>query len=102
MTKKPGMYRRLAKNGVVCSPNKSFVGQRNGSLVLQDEWSEEERLVQDFDLIVFAGYRVAKNKLSDLISDLEPELETHLVGDRAAPRLLRDAVAQGVRTGNSV
>jgi hypothetical protein len=41
VTNKPGMYRRLAKNGVVCSPNKIFVGQRNGSLVLQDEWSEE-------------------------------------------------------------
>jgi len=102
VTNKPGMYRRLARNGVVCSPNQVLVGQRNGSLVLRDEWSEEEWLVQGADLIVFAGYRIAESKLRDLISDVVPELETHLVGDSAAPRLLRDAVADGVRVGNSV
>ena len=102
VTNKPPMSRRLARNGVVCSPNQILVGQRNGTLVLRDEWSEEERLVQDVDLIVFAGYRIAESKLRDLISEVEPGIETYLIGDSAAPRLLRDAVAEGVRAGNSV
>ena len=102
VTNKPGMYRRLARNGVVCRPNQILAGSREGTLVLRDAWSDEQRLVQDMDLIVFAGHRMSENKLGDLISKAQPELKTHLVGDVAAPRLIRDAVADGVRAGNAV
>lgn len=102
VTNKPGVYRRLAANGVVCSSNQILVGQREGALLLRDAWSDAERLVEDAEVIVFAGHRASRTELGELLYDSLPKLEVHLVGDGAAPRLLRDAVADGTRAGNAV
>lgn len=102
VTNQPSMYRSLADNGVECFPNQLFGGQRHGALVLRDAWSEREWLADDVDLIVFAGHRVAVSELRDTLLEAKPDLEVHLVGDGVAPRLLRDAVTDGVRAGNLV
>jgi len=102
MVNKPPAYRRLARNGVVCTPNQILIDQREGTLVLRDAWSEHERLVGDVDLIVFAAHQVAEDEYADLLSERKPDLEVHLVGDCVAPRSLQDAVAEGVRAGNSI
>jgi hypothetical protein len=99
---KPPMYRRLAKNGVVCIPNQILAGQRDGNLLLRDAWSDQERVIRGCDLVVFVGYRVAASELFDSLSETEPGLELHLIGDAVAPRLLNDAVLEGVRAGNAV
>lgn len=102
MVNEPAMYRRLAKNKVLCTPNQVLAGQREGALLLRDMWSDEERAVQDVDLIVFAGHRVAEDKIADSLSATQSELDVHLIGDSVAPRLLRDAIAEGTRAGNTI
>jgi hypothetical protein len=70
--------------------------------VLKDADSDEERAVEDVDLILFVGYQAAVSKLRDQVCDARPDLEVHLVGDSISPRRLADAVLEGVRTGNAV
>lgn len=102
VTNKPSMYRRLAKNGVVQLPNQILAGQQDGDLLLRDVWSEEQRVIQDVDLIVFAGHQETIDGLQDALSDAEPDIDVHLLGDSVAPRLIRDAVHEGVRVGNAI
>ena len=102
VTNKPSMYRRLAKNGVVQLPNQILAGQQDGDLLLRDVWSEEQRVIQDVDLIVFAGHQETIDGLQDALSDAEPDIDVYLLGDSVAPRLIRDAVHEGVRVGNAI
>lgn len=101
-TQQPAMYRRLAKNSVVLSPNQELMGKRNRRLLLRDAWSGRERTVEDVDLVVFVGYQEAESGLFEALRDSAPELELRLVGDAVAPRRLHDAVLEGVRAGNAV
>ena len=101
-TTKPSIYRALAKNNVICTPNQYLVSQREGNLILRDAWSDIEREVRDVDLIIFAGFRNAVSYLRDELLEKKPDLDVFLVGDSVAPRMLRDAVAEGARAGNRV
>ena len=103
VTQRPNIYRRMAKNGVVLSPNQALADRRNGEgLVLKDAFSDEERVVRDADLILFVGYQASVDGLGESLSEARPALEVHLVGDGVAPRRLADAVREGVRAGNAV
>jgi 2,4-dienoyl-CoA reductase-like NADH-dependent reductase (Old Yellow Enzyme family) len=103
VTQRPNVYRRMAKNGVVLSPNQSLADRQNSEgPVLKDAFSDEERVVRDADLVVFVGYQASVDGLADSLSEARPGLEVHLVGDGMAPRLLADAVREGVRAGNAV
>ena len=101
-TQRPAMYRRLAINGVVLSPNQLLVGPRDGRLLLRDVWSGRERMVDEADLLVFVGYQAAESELFELLTEAAPDLEVHLVGDAVAPRRLNDAVSEGVRVGSTI
>jgi len=101
-TQKPAMYRRLAKSGVVLSPNQLLIGNRNGRLLLRDVWSDRERIVDEADLLVFVGYQAAETGLFEQLAESVSDLEIHLVGDALAPRRLSDAVLEGVRVGNII
>ena len=96
---KPELYRLLAKNDVILSPNQTLVGQRNQCLLLGDVWSGCERVVKDADMIVFVGYQKAQDELYQQLLNAAPNLDIHLIGDAIAPRRLSDAVAEGVRIG---
>jgi 2,4-dienoyl-CoA reductase-like NADH-dependent reductase (Old Yellow Enzyme family) len=101
-TQKPAMYRRLAKNGVVLSPNQLLIGTQNGRLLLRNVWSGRERIVDEADLLVFVGYQAAESGLFEQLAESTPDLEVHLVGDAVAPRRLSDAVLEGVRAGRTI
>jgi hypothetical protein len=100
-TQQPAMMRRLARNGVVTSPNQLLQPQEGGKLVLRHAWSDAERAV-DADLLVFVGYRRAVSGLEDVLEAARPDLEVRMVGDCVAPRRLHDAVAEGVRAGRAI
>jgi 2,4-dienoyl-CoA reductase-like NADH-dependent reductase (Old Yellow Enzyme family) len=103
VTQRPNVYRRMAKNGVVCSPNQALADRQNGEdLVLKDAHSDEERVIRDADLILFVGYQASVDGLVETLSGARPALEVHQVGDGVAPRRLADAVLEGVRAGNAV
>jgi N,N-dimethylglycine/sarcosine dehydrogenase len=99
---KPATFRRLAKNDVVLSPNQLLAGQRDGHLLLSDEWSGRKRVVEEADLIVFVGYQAAEDTLFEPITNASPDIEVHVVGDAVAPRRLNDAVLEGVRVGSTI
>ena len=99
---KPATFRRLAKNDVVLSPNQLLAGQRDGHLLLSDEWSGRKRVVEEADLIVFVGYQAAEDTVFEAITNASPDIEVHVVGDAVAPRRLNDAVLEGVRVGSTI
>lgn len=102
LTNRPEMYKSLAKNNVICTPNKDLVGHREGALVLQDTWSKTKHEIINADLIVFAGFRVSINKLEDEIRSKKPNLNIEVIGDSYAPRTMSEAIAEGVQIGNKI
>ncbi len=65
---------------------------------LRNAWTDQVRTVNDVDLIVFSGYRLAEDRLLAPFAE-RTGLEVHPVGDCRAPRMLRNAVSEGVRVG---
>lgn len=97
---KPEMYRLLGENNVKLSSNQQLAGQKDGYLLLNDVWSEDERVVDEVDLVVFVGYQVAEDTLYEQIKKVIPELSVQIIGDAIAPRRLSDAISEGVRIGS--
>lgn len=98
----PSMYRQLSANNVVWSPNQRLVDSEGSSVFLRNHWSEEERSLDDIDLVIFVGYRQARSQLYASLQDTDASFGIHQVGDCLAPRRLLDATADGVRAGNAV
>ena len=100
---KPAIFRRLAEAGVICTASHILIEPGNTGLVrLRDIWTDRIRILKDVDVVVFTGYRVAETWLSEELRAARPELELHVVGDGRAPRMLRNAVAEGARAGAAV
>lgn len=99
---KPAIQRRLADEQVVISPHHYLMHQEAGAIRLRDSWSDRVRVVADVDLAIVAGYRLAQSGMADRLRAAHSELDIHLVGDCRAPRLLRNAISEGVRAGASV
>ena len=97
---KPAIFKRLADSRVVCRPHLYLVGPRDGALCFRDSWSGRTDAVAEADLVVFAGHREAQAGLAEELRAARPELELLLAGDCRAPRMLRNAVSEGVRAGS--
>ncbi|WP_408011193.1 FAD-dependent oxidoreductase [Pseudalkalibacillus sp. A8] len=101
-TNKPSMYRSLAKNGVKWTANQILQGERNGTLVIRDAWSDVKHVIEDVDLIVFAGFSKSNNNLEEQFIKRNLGIEVFVIGDSIAPRTISEAVAEGVRIGNKI
>ncbi|TRM10570.1 FAD-dependent oxidoreductase [Lentibacillus cibarius] len=99
---KPELYRLLAENQVVLSPNQQLAGQKDGHLLLRDVWSGNERRVDDVDLVIFVGYQTAEDTLYEQVKQADPQVDVHMIGDAIAPRRLSDAISEGVRIGSTL
>ncbi|HLR63047.1 MAG TPA: FAD-dependent oxidoreductase [Lentibacillus sp.] len=97
---KPELYRLLAENQVVLSPNQQLAGQKDGYLLLNDVWSGNKRLADEADLVVFVGYQTAEDALYEQMKQADPQLNVQIIGDAIAPRRLSDAISEGVRIGS--
>lgn len=96
---KPAIQRRLAETQVKVSPHLYLVPQEAGSIRLRDSWSERVRTLSDNDVVIIAGYRLARARVAERLASIRPHLEVHLAGDCRAPRLLRNAISEGARAG---
>jgi hypothetical protein len=65
-----------------------------------DTRKELVHLLDDDITVRLAGYRGAQTLVVDEIRKARPELEMHVIGDCLSPRLLRNAVVDGVRFGS--
>ena len=99
---KPATFRRLAQTGVVCTPHHYLIEQQEGALRWRDSWSDRITTMEGATHAIFAGYRIAQTSLAQALLGTRPELEVHQAGDCRAPRVLRNAVSEGVRAGSSV
>nr|WP_263327069.1 FAD-dependent oxidoreductase [Neobacillus sp. Marseille-Q6967] len=101
-TQLPAMMRRLARNEVICTPNQEIDLDEKANLLLKGVWSDEIRKVENFDYIIFVGYRKANTDLYDVLKASVLKDKLHLAGDALAPRRYFDAVTEGVRIGNQI
>ncbi|MBD1382966.1 oxidoreductase [Metabacillus arenae] len=101
-TNQPSMYRSLAKNGVIYHANQLLHGVRDGTIVIQDAWSEQQRTADDMDLIVFAGFSKSNIDLAEELKIRKLGIDVHIIGDSVTPRTMSDAVSEGVKLGNKI
>jgi hypothetical protein len=65
-------------------------------------WSGRERPLDRFDLVVFAGFPVARDALADELVERLGEDRVRAAGDCRAPRRIHDAVLEGSLAGHAV
>ena len=99
---KPAIFRHLAQTGVVCMPHHFLIEQQDGALRWRDSWSDRIITMAGATHAIFAGYRTARDSLVHALLAARPGLELHQAGDCRAPRVLRNAVSEGVRAGSLV
>lgn len=95
----PPMMKRLSCNGIEFLVDEDIVDVRAGVLRLRHRYSNTEWDLGDCDLIVAVGQRESNTELSDRLRDVAPATELYVIGDAKAPRLLRHAISEGLRTG---
>ena len=99
---KPGLQRRLAEAGVVCTPHHLLIEALPGAWRIRDGWTDRDTEVPAPDLFVVCGYRTARAELAQAFRSRQSNMPVHMAGDCRAPRLLRNAVLEGVRAGARV
>lgn len=97
---KPAAMRRLRRSSVSVRPDTALVGTPDGAR-LRDVWTEDESDVGRYELVVVVGHRTSDTRLHDEIAGTV-DCEVVRIGDAKAPRLLRNAVSEGARTGASI
>jgi hypothetical protein len=98
---KPLALHRLFDAGVVCSTNEKLRVE-GGPPRLGHAWSGRERPLDRFDLVVFAGFPVARDALADELVERLGEDRVRAAGDCRAPRRIHDAVLEGSLAGHAV
>jgi len=93
------LRRRLARLGVVCTPEHTVVGAEPGSAALLNVMTGEVAPVRA-EAIVVAGNRRAADGLAAALKGRVAEL--HVVGDSVAPRTVSMAIYEGELAGRAV
>ncbi|QUH02018.1 FAD-dependent oxidoreductase [Saccharopolyspora erythraea] len=96
---RPELEQRLRASTTRVLPDQQLAGVGDGRLLLRDAWTEEPIEAEAYQLVVFVGYRRPLGELHGHLSATAPEMPVHVVGDAKAPRLLRNAISDGVRAG---
>lgn len=68
-------------------------------LVTRNIWTNELHKHARADLYIFVGFQESETSLYTAAREEFTDLESHVVGDARAPRLLRHAVLEGVEVG---
>ncbi len=100
-TQQPEMRRTLEHAGVRYAPDLELVGV-DRQLKLRSVWTGAPAQRDGVDLIVFVGYRAARDSLARELRAARPERAIISVGDCLAPRRLLDAVTEGAAAAERV
>lgn len=100
-TQQPEMRRALEQAGVHCAPDLELAGV-DRQLHLRSSWTGAPAQRDDVDLIVFVGYRAARDGLARELPSARPGLAITCVGDCVAPRRLVDAIAEGAAAATRI
>lgn len=97
---KPATMRRLRATRTAVRTDTQLVVDSAGQACTRDVWTErEEPLGQPYDLVVVVGFRQSDEMANEAIVSSGFAGQVHRIGDARAPRLLRNAISEGVRTG---
>lgn len=96
---KRAMYRELSQNNVSALSGRRFTTVDSGRMISRDIWTNELHEHADADLFIFVGFYQSVTFLHSAVRAELPALTVHLIGDARAPRLLRNAVLEGVEAG---
>lgn len=99
---KPAIFRRLAQSGVICRPHHFLVEPEASGICFRDSWSDATVPVAGETQVIFAGYREPTTDLEQQLRTLCPRTKVQVIGDCRAPRLLRNAVSEGVKAAISL
>jgi 2,4-dienoyl-CoA reductase-like NADH-dependent reductase (Old Yellow Enzyme family) len=92
--------RRLKQAGVAMVGHVEIRHDANGWALVDTE-SDEVSTITAPDLVVFSGFRSARDDLARELAETLPEVPVQRVGDALAPRTLLDATAEGAKAGAS-
>lgn len=96
---KRAMYRQLDRSRVEVVNNHRLHSSFAGGLMTREVWTDALRRTEDMDTCIVVGFHESSIGLYTQVRESFPSLETRLVGDALAPRLLRNAIYEGVRAG---
>lgn len=99
---KRAMYRQLSERRVRVWSSSRIHGSHAGRMVTRNVWTTGLQTHDAADLHVFVGYYESETALVRTLEVELPLVETHLIGDARAPRLLRNAVYEGAEVGRLV
>jgi hypothetical protein len=95
----PDLRRRIARHGVVCTPEQTVIAAEPGAATLLNVVTGEVSVVEA-EVIVVAGNRRAADELAAALKGRVPAL--HLVGDSVAPRTVSMAIYEGELAGRAL
>lgn len=99
---KRAMYRQLSERCIKVSSSSRIHGSLDGRLVTRNVWTNGLHTHDAADLHVFVGYYESETAFARTVERELPLVETHLIGDARAPRLLRNAVYEGAEVGRLI
>ena len=95
-----GLYRSLTALGVTLTPMTEPVEIADGTLIVRNVFTKQEREILDVDTIVLAMGGAADDRL---YAELKGRIaDLHRAGDCVAPRLIPSAVLEGSRVGRAL
>lgn len=97
---KPATMRRVRASSVMVHCDTQLFGEQEGLVYTRDVWTEEQRDISGrYDLAIVVGFRESSTSLDGEILVAGFTGSMHRIGDAKAPRLLRNAISEGVRIG---
>jgi len=97
---KPLVYQRLYTSGVTLTPSTALKEIREEQVVVRNVYSNDERVIDGVETVVYAGRRKAEDSLYRQLKGRVSQL--FLVGDAVAPRKIPDAMLEGTRAARQI
>lgn len=98
---RPATLRELAASEIQVLTSYRFKEVHTDEICFTELWTGAERRIRA-DFVVFVGFRSARTALADAMEDVLPDIPKVVIGDCYAPRMLRHAIADGVRVGATI
>lgn len=99
-TSRPPIFQRLFSKGIKMTPHTAIKEIQNGTVVVKNVYSHEERVIEGIDTVVYAH---AGRAVADLFYALKGKVsELYLIGDSFAPRSLHHAILEGTRVARKI
>jgi len=98
---KPPLLRQLAACGIEVLTSRDL-DVESGAPRLVHRWSDDVVILGADEVLVSVGWTEVDSDLAEQLRVRLPDVPVHVIGDAVAPRLLRNAISEGAKTGARV